>query len=201
MTPLAADQLLTLDAFKAAISTYHQRQRALPPAIAAISDALESHVDHLDRLSETDDTFEMLYQTARSALQTQSSQRAKFLDTTAAAALNQSPSTQGEIPAIIATGNGHPPVTPHHNAVPHPASPPIKRFVLPQGYTEAEQQYFSRYIETLQQLNPQWIVTADTCNTSEAAAYVMLYNDENYPVNHAAYIASQLISRFFSLPQ
>jgi tetratricopeptide (TPR) repeat protein len=184
--PLAADQLLTLDAFKAAIATYHQRQLVLPPAIAAIADALESHIDHLDRLSESDDTFDLLYQTARSALQTQSSQRAKFLDPTAAADPNQSLSAHGEIPAIVEAP---------------PASPPIKRFVLSRGYTDVEQQAFAQYIQILKQLNPQWIVVPDTCDTSEAEAYIMLYNDERYQINHVDYIASQLISRFLSLSQ
>jgi hypothetical protein len=85
MPQLAADQQLTLQAFQAAVDTYQQRGLALPEKIAAIGDALESHLDQLDALSESDPTFEMVYQAARSALQSQSSQRAKFLDTAASA--------------------------------------------------------------------------------------------------------------------
>jgi hypothetical protein len=81
MTQLAADQEITLQAFQAAVDTYNQRRLDLPEGIAAIANDLESHIDQLDALSEIDPTFEIAYQTVRSDLQSRSSQRAKFLDT------------------------------------------------------------------------------------------------------------------------
>jgi hypothetical protein len=79
MTQLAADQQLTLQAFQAAVDTYQQRDLPLPAEINAIGSSLEQHLNQLDRLSETDPTFEMVYQAARTTLQ--DGNRAKFLDT------------------------------------------------------------------------------------------------------------------------
>jgi hypothetical protein len=86
MTQLAADQQLTLRAFQAAVDTYNQRQMALPEAIPPIL----PHLDQLDSLSETDSTFEMLYQAARSALQN-GSDRTRFLDTSSLSYANGTP--------------------------------------------------------------------------------------------------------------
>jgi hypothetical protein len=200
MNPLAADQTLTLQAFQAAVDTYQQRGLALPPAIAAIAPTLEPHIHQLDALSEIDPTFEMLYQTARSALQTQSSQRAKFLDTSAYPATDlshQQSSAPFHWPAPDAhsTSNGH---TTRRDLKPSPASPPIKRFVLPLGHTEAERHYFGQYIRDLQHLNPQWVVAPDHCRPGEADAYVMLYHDENYSTNHAVYLIDQILNQSFT---
>jgi hypothetical protein len=196
MTQLAADQQLTLQAFQAAVDTYNQRQLALPAAIHAIAPSLEQHLNQLDRLSEIDPTFEMLYQSARSALQTQSSQRAKFLDPSA---LNSGNITQSRTPA-----NANPPdqngENGHQTEPATTVSQPIKRFVLATNATEAEKQYFHHYIEQLKQLNPGWSITPDVCNPGEAEAYVVIYQDENYKVNHAAYAAAQIVNQFFTFP-
>jgi hypothetical protein len=205
MTQLAADQQLTLQAFQAAVDTYNQRHIALPEKIAAIAATLESHIDRLDALSESDSAFEMVYQGARSALQSQSSHRAKFLDTSA------KPPTNGHAPPEVTSAshaaepassesNGH---TAHHhppnNAAPSPA--PIKRFILATNASEPEKQYFHSYIAQLKQLNPNWNVSPDHCQAGEAEAYVMFPQDENYKLNRAAYGAAQLITQFFSPTQ
>jgi hypothetical protein len=194
MTQLAADQQLTLQAFQAAVDTYNQRQMALPEAIAPLLPHLDQHLDQLDQLSETDPTFEMVYQAVRTALQ-DGSERAKFLDTSA---INSAHATESQAPA-----NSHPPgqngKNGHHT---EPATAqPIKRFVLATNATESEKQYFHHYIEQLKRLNPAWSITLDACNPGEAEAYVMLYQDENYKVNRAAYAAAQIVNQFFTSPQ
>jgi hypothetical protein len=90
MTQLAADQQLTLRAFQAAVDTYNHRQMALPEAIPPILPHLDQHLNDLDSLSETDSTFEMLYQAARSALQN-GSDRTRFLDTSSLSYANGTP--------------------------------------------------------------------------------------------------------------
>ena len=88
------------------------------------------------------------------------------------------------------------PVT--HDKTPTPTeSPPLKRFVLPVNATEAEKQYFDQYIEQLKQLNPQWVVSLDYCNPGEAEAYIMIYKDDNYIVNHATYSLDKFLARAF----
>jgi hypothetical protein len=52
--------------------------------------------------------------------------------------------------------------------------------VLPLGFTETERQYFDQYIQSLKQLNPEWVVAPDRCQPGEADAYVMLHSDENW---------------------
>jgi hypothetical protein len=68
MSNLAADQRITLIAFQSAIQTCKLHGIALPENIEQVSTFPEQHIDDLDYLSESDDTFEMLYQTARLAL-------------------------------------------------------------------------------------------------------------------------------------
>lgn len=197
MTQLAADQQITLQAFQAAVDTYNQRQLTLPAAIATIAPSFDQHINELDRLSELDSTFEMVYQAARSALQNQSSQRAKFLDTSTLNPTNGSLKNGSQINGIH---NSH--STPsEHSSQTTPEKPPntsIKRFVLPINATPQEQQYFTNYIAQLKQLNPQWVIAPDLPQADETEAYVMIFNDENYHVNHAAYAASQMLQRFFT---
>ncbi len=198
MTQLAADQQITLQAFQAAVDTYNQRRLALPAPIAAIADTLEPHIDRLDALSESDPTFEIVYQAARSALQNQSSQRAKFLDLAGSPIGKPENGFQRD---TIPRTNGHsPPIAPtttngHTNAEPPPS---IKRFVLATDASAAEKQYFQQYIDQLKQLNPQWTLILDACSTGEAEAYVMFPQDENYKLNRAAYAAAQIVTQFFS---
>ena len=77
-------------------------------------------------------------------------------------------------------------------------SPPLKRFVLPVNATEVEKQYFDQYIQQLKQLNPQWIVSLDYCNPGEAEAYIMIYKDDNYVVNHAMYSLDKFFTKAFT---
>jgi hypothetical protein len=192
MTQLAADQQLTLQAFQAAVDTYNQRHIALPAKIADIAAALEPHIDRLDALSESDLAFEMVYQGARSALQSQSSHRAKFIGPA------ELPSTR---PTSSPASNGHtsPSSNGHAQITSAPASQPaVKRFVLPLGFTQPERQYFDQYIQELKQLNPQWIISPDHCRPGEADAYVMLYNDKNYPIHHALYLVDQVLNQAFT---
>jgi hypothetical protein len=197
MSQLAADQQITLQAFQAAVDSYNQRGLVLPERIAAIANALESHIDHLDTLSEIDSTFQLLYDTARSALQNQSSQRAKFLDTSTLNPTNGSLKNGSQINGIHnshSTPSEHSPQTTQEK----PPNTSIKRFVLPINATPQEQQYFTNYIAQLKQLNPQWVIAPDLPQADETEAYVMIFNDENYHVNHAAYAASQMLQRFFT---
>ncbi len=199
MTQLAADQQITLQAFQAAVDTYNQRGLPLPNAIVAIVGTLESHIDRLDALSESDPTFEIVYQAARSALQSQSSQRAKFLDTS----VPPSRSTQNgfHVAGTQSHSNGHTssPGSPESNGHAKTGPPPIiKRFVLPLGFSAADQAQFDQYVEQLRQLNPQWIVSRDHCRPGEADAYVMLHNDENYTTNHAVYLVDQVLNQAFT---
>jgi hypothetical protein len=198
MTQLAADQQLTLQAFQAAVDTYKQRQLALPAPIAPISESLEAHIAQLDTLSESDPTFQMLYDSARSALQNQSHQRAKFLDP--AASSFDKPQNGFHLADAQPTSNDHlthiPPAATNGHTKTGP--PTIKRFVLATDVSAVEKQYFQQYIDQLKQLNPQWTVTLDACSTGEAEAYVMFPQDENYKLNRAAYAAAQIVTQFFS---
>jgi hypothetical protein len=199
MTQLATDQQLTLQAFQAAVDTYKQRGIALPEAIAAIADTLAPHTDRLDILAEIDPAFDMAYQSARSALQNQSSQRAKFLDTSAPP--SRSAQNGFHTVEIKPASNAHSrsPGSPKSNGHNNTGPPtPIKRFVLPLGFTESERAYFDQYIQSLKQLNPEWVVAPDRCQPGEATAYVMLYNDENYTTNHAVYLVDQVLNQAFT---
>jgi hypothetical protein len=197
--PLAAHQQLTLQAFQSAVDSYQQRGIVLPEKIAPITDTLESHIAQLDSLSESDPHFEMLYQAFRSGAQNDSSQRAKFLDTSVQPnrsnqngfhAVEIQPNSDGHAPSPGSTeSNGH------ANSGPPPV---IKRFVLATDASAVEKQYFQQYIDQLKQLNPQWTVTLDACSTGEAEAYVMFPQDENYKLNRAAYAAAQIVTQFFS---
>jgi hypothetical protein len=199
MTQLATDQQLTLQAFQAAVDTYNQRGIALPEAIATIANTLTPHIDRLDTLAEIDPAFDMAYQSARSALQNQSSQRAKFIDSTESTfehppngfhLADPQPNNNGHSTHIApATTNGHTKTGP---------PPTIKRFVLATDANAVEKHYFQQYIAQLKQLNPQWTVTLDACSTGEAEAYVMFPQDENYKLNRAAYAAAQIVTQFFS---
>jgi hypothetical protein len=195
---LAAHQQLTLQAFQSAVDSYQQRGIVLPEKIAPIADTLESHIAQLDSLSASDPHFEMLYQAFRSGDQNDSSQRAKFLDTSAP----PSRSTQNGFHAveIKPNSNGHSskPVSTESNGHTKTGPPPaIKRFVLPLNATAQEREHFTHYISQLQQLNPQWMLSPDLTHPDETEAYVMIPNDENYEVNYAAYSASQMLTSFF----
>jgi hypothetical protein len=192
MTQLTADQQLTLQAFQAAVDTYTQRQMALPEAIAAILPHLDQHLDQLDQLSETDPTFEMVYQAVRTALQ-DGSDRAKFLDPSAIPPDRLSSNGKSQ----NGTSKSHSSQL-LQDSTASPSPPSIKRFVLSINPTCQEQQDFATHIAQLKQLNPQWIISPDLPQPDEAEAYVMIFNDENYQINHAAYIASQMLQRFFA---
>jgi hypothetical protein len=196
---LAAHQQLTLQAFQSAVDSYQQRGIVLPEQIAPIADTLESHIAQLDSLSESDPHFEMLYQAFRSGAQNDSSQRAKFLDTSAPP--NRSAQNGFHAVEIKSERNGHTssPGSPESNGHTNTGPPtPIKRFVLPLGFTESERAYFDQYIQSLKQLNPEWVVTPDRCQPGEADAYVMLHNDENYTTNHAVYLVDQVLNQAFT---
>jgi hypothetical protein len=204
---LAAHHQLTLQAFQSAVDSYQQRGIALPEQIAAlvsdrpevISQSLESHLNQLDALSESDPHFEMLYQAFRSGAQNDSSQRAKFLDTSAPP--NRSAQNGLHAVEIKSERNGHAPSpgSPESNGHTNTGPPtPIKRFVLPLGFTESERAYFDQYIQSLKQLNPEWVVAPDRCQPGEATAYVMLRNDENYTTNHAIYLVDQVLNQAFT---
>jgi hypothetical protein len=199
MTQLATDQQLTLQAFQAAVDTYKQRGIALPEAIATIANTLAPNIDRLDILAEIDPAFDMAYQSARSALQNQSSQRAKFLDTSAPP--NRSAQNGFHTVEIKPDSNGHSPSpgSPESNGHNKTGPPPvIKRFVLPLGFSAADREHFDRYIQRLRQLNPQWVVSPDHRRPGEADAYVMLHNDENYATNHAVYLVDQVLNQAFT---
>jgi hypothetical protein len=120
MTQLAADQEITLQAFQAAVDTYQQRGLDLPESIAAIADHLESHIDRLDFLSESDSTFEIAYQTVRSTLQKTSSQRAKLLNPPETA------TTQSIYLPSTSNGNNPPPVETNGQQKTGPPSTPLE---------------------------------------------------------------------------
>jgi hypothetical protein len=207
MTQLAADQQLTLQAFQAAVDTYQQHRIELPEPIAAlvsnrsesIAESLKSHINQLDSLSESDPHFDMLYQAFRSSSQNDSSERAKFLDTSAPP--SQSAQNGSHAVEIKPDPNGHSlhPGSPESNGHAKTGPPtPIKRFVLPLGHTDSERTYFDQYIQALKHLNPQWVVSPDRCQPGEADAYVMLYNDANYTTNHAIYLVDQMLNQAFT---
>ena len=200
MPQLADDQQITLEAFQAALRTFQQLGKPLPDEINTIVDDLENNIDRLHRLSKLDRDFAFGYQTARSALQSQTGERSKRLTPT-----NGNGATTKKIdpeplvkPQQQPAGTGIAlPVT--HGNTPTPTeSPPLKRFVLPVNATEAEKQYFDQYIQQLKQLNPQWVVSLDYCNPGEAEAYIMIYKDNNYVINHAMYSVDKLLTRVFT---
>jgi hypothetical protein len=204
---LAAHHQLTLQAFQAAVDSYQQRGIPLPERIAplvsdrpeGIAQSLESHINQLDALSESDPHFEMLYQAFRSGSQNESSERAKFLDTSAPP--SRSAQNGFHTVKIKPASNGHSPspVSPESNGHNKTGPPPvIKRFVLPLGFSAADREHFDRYIQQLRQLNPQWVVAPDHCRPGEADAYVMLHNDENYTTNHAVYLVDQVLNQAFT---
>ncbi len=200
MPQLADDQQITLEAFQAALRTFQQLGKPLPDEINTIVEDLENNIDRLHRLSKLDREFAFGYQTARSALQSQTGERSKRLSPT-----NGNGSTTQKVdilplvkPQQQPAGTGiASPVT--HSKTSNPTEPPpLKRFVLPVNATEAEKQYFAQYIEQLKQLNPQWVVSLDYCNPGEAEAYIMIYKDDNYIVNHAMYSVDKLLTRVFT---
>lgn len=197
MQQLADDQQITLDAFQAALRTFQQLGKPLPEEINAIVNDLENNIDRLHRLSKLDPDFAFGYQTARSALQSQSADRSKRLTPSngnGTTAQKENPISSAK---PLETGIDQPQQTP--NNAPSPTeSPPIKRFVLPINATESEKQYFDQYIAQLKQLNPQWVVSLDYCSPGEAEAYVMIYKDNNYVVNHAMYAVDKLLNRVFT---
>jgi hypothetical protein len=123
MTQLTADEQTILQAFQAAVATYKQQGRDLPEEIAAIGDQLEPNIEWLDALSEGDPTFEMVYKSTKSALQIQSSQRAKFIDT-AALPSSQPPPPNVQVDPVESTDNAI-----NHSNYDHPAmiEPPSNR--------------------------------------------------------------------------
>ncbi len=196
MQQLADDQQITLEAFQAALRTFQQLGKPLPDEINAIVDDLENNIDRLHRLSKLDRDFEICYKSARSALQSQTGERNKRLTPTN----GNGTTTQKVDPVTLTKPPGtviDPPIT-NGKTPPPTESPPLKRFVLPVNATEAEKQYFDQYIEQLKQLNPQWVVSLDYCNPGEAEAYIMIYKDDNYVVNHAMYSVDKLLTRAFT---
>jgi hypothetical protein len=189
MQQLADDQQITLEAFQAALRTFQDLGKPLPDEINAIVDDLENNIDRLHRLSKLDRDFAFGYQTARSALQSQTGERNKRLTPiNGNGTIEQKADT---VPTI------DPPAA--NSKTPTPTeSPPLKRFVLPINATEAEKQYFDQYIAQLKQLNPQWVVSLDYCNPGEAEAYIMIYKDDNYVVNHAMYSVDKFLARAFT---
>ena len=202
MQQLNDNHQLTIDAFRTAIEIFEQNGKPLPDEINAIVHDLENNIARLDRLSENNSDFETYYQTARVILQSQTGERSKRLSPT-----NGNGSTTQKVdtvplplvkPQQQPAGTGIAlPVT--HGNTPTPTeSPPLKRFVLPVNATETEKQYFDQYIQQLKQLNPQWVVSLDYCNPGEAEAYIMIYKDNNYVINHAMYSVDKLLTRVFT---
>jgi hypothetical protein len=132
MSQLTADEQTILQAFQSAVDTYKHQGRALPEKIAAIGDNLERNIEWLDALSEADPTFEMVYKSTKSALQSQSHHRAKFLDTSA------KPPTNGHTPPqSISASNGPirdpllPPTLPQRPEQPDASLQPVRVTPLP----------------------------------------------------------------------
>ena len=188
MPQLADHQQITLEAFQAALQTFKQLGSQLPDGISAIVNDLETNIDKLHYLSKLDRDFEICYKSARSALQSNTGERNKRLTPT-----NGNGTTTQKVdaaPIAIPVTNGKTP-TPTE-------SPPLKRFILPVNATESEKKYFYQYIEQLKKLNSQWIVSLDYCNPGEAEAYIMIYKDDNYVVNHATYSLDKFLARAFT---
>ena len=204
MQQLNDNHQLTIDAFRTAIEMFEQNGKPLPDEINAIVHDLESNIARLDRLSENDSDFETYYQTARVILQSQTGERNKRLTPTN----GNGGIAQKVDPEPLALAKPLPQQKPLETGIAPPISngktstptesPPLKRFVLPVNATETEKQYFDQYIEQLKQLNPQWVVSLDYCNPGEAEAYIMIYKDNNYVINHAMYSVDKLLTRVFT---
>lgn len=189
MQQLNDNHQLTIEAFRTAIEMFKQNGKQLPDEISAIAHDLENNIARLDHLTENDSDFETYYQTARIILQSQTGERNKRLTpTNGNGTIEQKADTVTPI---------DPPAANAKNPTPT-ESPPLKRFVLPVNATEAEKQYFDQYIAQLKQLNPQWVVSLDYCNPGEAEAYIMIYKDDNYVVNHAMYSIDKFLARAFT---
>jgi hypothetical protein len=170
---------------------FEQNGKQLPGEISAIAHDLDNNFAKLDRLSENDSDFETYYQTARLILQSQSAEPNK-----------RSTPTNGNVTTTqkVDPRSIDPPIANGKKTTPT-ESPPLKRFVLPINATEAEKQFFDQYILQLKQLNSQWVVSLDYCNPGEAEAYIMIYKDDNYVVNHAMYSVDKLLTRAFTRTQ
>jgi hypothetical protein len=180
---------LTIDAFRTAIQLFEQNGKPLPDEISAIVHDLEGNIARLDLLTESHPDFETYYQTARVILQSQTGERNKRLTpTNGNGTIEQKADTVTPIAPPAANGKTPTPTE----------SPPLKRFVLPVNATESEKQYFDQYIAQLKQLNPQWVVSLDYCNPGEAEAYIMIYKDDNYVVNHTMYSLDKFLARAFT---
>lgn len=176
----ALDQL-TIDAFQEALKTLEE---PLPDPLQQRINMLQhdwaAHVHELDALAEQFEPLNHCYQTARDVLQSRSASRKQLLDS---AALSSSPT---------AAETTLPPETP--GSAPS-QQPTIYRYTLPSTATPQQVVAFQQQVEAIRQANPDWVVTFDRPQPGEADAIVMIYNDENYPTVHAAYIANRTLNQ------
>ncbi len=197
MTPPRNLQAIDLAAFRAALAACSARGIELPEAIMAIAPDLESHIHELDELSEQDKTFEAFYQAERLAIQNQDAQRNKRLYR--ATTILEDPLVRDRPPQIDPPEVNPLDIPPQAEtkAQGAPSPPQIQRFVLPANSSQGDREYFQTYIAELKRLNPQWVVSPAPRQPGEADAYIMICRDQNYALNHAAYLATQILDQAF----
>ncbi len=208
---LTSRQTIDLEAFQAVLDVFYQRGFKLPEVIQRIADDPLSHIDDLDEIAEKDPTFDGYYQTARQALQTTARKSERRLSPNSAEPKNQSQQTYNfqldhrinenvrgsQSDTVVPVNSGHlssPSMAPNPESSPV-VSPPVRRFVLPKGSTEDERVYFAQYIAELKQLNPGWIISPAPRHPNEDDAYVMMYQDANYPATHASILLTEVIEQ------
>jgi hypothetical protein len=210
LTPL---DTITLDAFLLALGQLDEPlPAALQERIQAIGHDLPNQVGHLDALAmdypPLADRYSQARQDIQSASQTRkqrsSSPDAVRQDLRLAQLVLQAPDPIGTAKTLEALPAPEPiptaPIAPPEATPPtsNSTTPKLYRFTLPTNSNPQKQQRFHTYIAELKRLNPNWIVSPDRPQDGEAESYIMIYNDENYKVSFAAYIASQLIIDFVS---
>lgn len=83
------------------------------------------------------------------------------------------------------------------DSIPEPSPPSgIQRFVLAANASDRNRQNYQHYLEELQRLNPGWVIVPDRPQSNEAEAHLMIYQDKDYVVRHAAYIAACYLDDF-----
>ncbi len=81
-----------------------------------------------------------------------------------------------------------------HTAQPGLSEPGIYRYRLLKGGSRQDRERFKQAMQQVKYKNPNWILEPDQPRSDEEEAFILIYNDQNYLRNEAAYLVTRSLS-------
>ncbi len=219
MQSLEPLEQLAVDAFATALETCREEGVELPEEVWAIAQTPEDHVAELSQIAKQYPQLSAAYRTARKLLRKTEGDRNKRLSTDDQSFLKQvNPALEQPFTPLLSPWDKEATPTSISDRTPKPSEsldspdsatsgdsdtaspsspirPVIYRYTLPDTASPQAAIAFSKQVETIRQINPDWVVSYDRTNPGEADAIVLIHKDEHYAVTHSAYLMNQTLNQ------